>query len=168
MAIFCKADTKILVQGITGRDGGFHSKSMLDYGTNIVAGVTPGRGGQTFENKVPVFDNVADAVAETGADTSVIFVPPAGAAGAVLDPRLELPALTDSSHSLWDWRSHSAQAKPTPKTGHSFAARQPGASPTDAICRPRGASLTASTSSGKHRSQDLATRAPRSGATRSF
>jgi succinyl-CoA synthetase alpha subunit len=85
MAIFCNADTKILVQGITGRDGGFHSKSMLDYGTNIVAGVTPGRGGQTFEGKVPVFDNVADAVAETGADASVIFVPPFGAAGAVME-----------------------------------------------------------------------------------
>jgi succinyl-CoA synthetase alpha subunit len=85
MAIFCKAETKILVQGITGRDGGFHSKSMLDYGTNIVAGVTPGRGGQTFEGKVPVFDNVADAVAETGAEASVIFVPPAGAAGAVFE-----------------------------------------------------------------------------------
>ncbi len=85
MAIFCSADTKILVQGITGRDGSFHSKSMLDYGTNIVAGVTPGRGGQTFEGKVPVFDNVADAVAETGAEASVIFVPPAGAAGAVFE-----------------------------------------------------------------------------------
>ena len=85
MAIFCRAETKILVQGITGRDGGFHSKSMLDYGTNIVAGVTPGRGGQTFESKVPIFDNVADAVAETGAEASVIFVPPAGAAGAVFE-----------------------------------------------------------------------------------
>ena len=85
MAIFCRAETKILVQGITGRDGGFHSKLMLDYGTNIVAGVTPGRGGQTFESKVPIFDNVADAVAETGAEASVIFVPPAGAAGAVFE-----------------------------------------------------------------------------------
>ncbi len=85
MAIFCSADTKILVQGITGRDGAFHSKSMLDYGTNIVAGVTPGRGGQTFDGKVPVFDTVKDAVGETGADASVIFVPPAGAAGAVFE-----------------------------------------------------------------------------------
>ncbi len=85
MAIFCKADTKILIQGITGRDGSFHAKSMLDYGTNIVAGVTPGRGGQTFEGKVPVFDSVAAAVAETGADASVIFVPPFGAAGAVFE-----------------------------------------------------------------------------------
>ena len=85
MAIFCKADTKILIQGITGRDGSFHAKSMLDYGTNIVAGVTPGRGGQTFEGKVPVFDSVAAAGAETGADASVIFVPPFGAAGAVFE-----------------------------------------------------------------------------------
>jgi len=85
MAIFCKAETKILVQGITGRDGAFHSRSMLEYGTNIVAGVTPGRGGQQSDGKVPVFDTVADAVAETGAEASVIFVPPAGAAGAVFE-----------------------------------------------------------------------------------
>jgi succinyl-CoA synthetase alpha subunit len=85
MAIFCNAETKILVQGITGRDGSFHAKSMLDYGTNLVAGVTPGRGGQTFEKTVPVFDTVAEAVAETGAEASVIFVPPAGAAGAVYE-----------------------------------------------------------------------------------
>ena len=85
MAIFCTDKTKILIQGITGRDGSFHAKSMLGYGTNIVAGVTPGRGGQTFEGKVPVFDTVKDAVAATGAEASVIFVPPAGAAGAVFE-----------------------------------------------------------------------------------
>ncbi len=85
MAIFCTAETKILVQGITGRDGSFHAKSMLDYGTKLVAGVTPGRGGQTFEDRVPVFDTVAEAVAETGAEASVVFVPPAGAAGAVAE-----------------------------------------------------------------------------------
>lgn len=85
MAIFCTDRTKILIQGITGRDGSFHAKSMLGYGTNIVAGVTPGRGGQTFEGKVPVFDTVKDAVAATGAEASVIFVPPAGAAGAVFE-----------------------------------------------------------------------------------
>ncbi len=85
MAIFCTRETKILIQGITGRDGSFHAKSMLGYGTNIVAGVTPGRGGQTFEGKVPVFDTVKDAVAATGAEASVIFVPPAGAAGAVFE-----------------------------------------------------------------------------------
>jgi succinyl-CoA synthetase alpha subunit len=85
MAIFCTRATKILIQGITGRDGSFHAKSMLGYGTNIVAGVTPGRGGQTFEGTVPVFDTVKDAVAATGAEASVIFVPPAGAAGAVFE-----------------------------------------------------------------------------------
>ncbi len=75
----------MVVQGITGRDGSFHSKGMLDYGTKLVAGVTPGKGGQTFEGKVPVFDTVADAVAETGANTSVIFVPPPFAASAVYE-----------------------------------------------------------------------------------
>lgn len=85
MAIFVNNDTKVLVQGITGRDGSFHSKGMLDYGTRLVAGVTPGKGGQTFEGKVPIFDTVADAVAETGANTSVIFVPPPFAASAVYE-----------------------------------------------------------------------------------
>jgi len=85
MAIFCNASTKVIVQGITGRDGGFHTKSMLDYGTNIVAGVTPGRGGQRFEDKIPVFDSVSDAVKETGASASVIFVPPFAAAGAIYE-----------------------------------------------------------------------------------
>ena len=85
MAIFCDGNTKVLVQGITGRDGSFHSKAMLAYGTNLVAGVTPGRGGQTFEGKVPVFDTVAEAVAETGATASVIFVPPFAAAGAIYE-----------------------------------------------------------------------------------
>lgn len=85
MAIFVNKETKVLVQGITGRDGSFHSKGMLDYGTKLVAGVTPGKGGQTFEGQVPVFDTVAEAVAETGANTSVIFVPPPFAASAVYE-----------------------------------------------------------------------------------
>ncbi len=85
MAIFCTGETKVLVQGITGRDGAFHTKSMIDYGTKVVAGVTPGRGGQMFNETVPVFDNVADAVAETGAEASVIFVPPFAAAGAIFE-----------------------------------------------------------------------------------
>ena len=85
MAIFCDASTKVIVQGITGRDGSFHTKSMLEYGTKVVGGVTPGRGGQTFEDKVPVFDSMAEAVAETGADASVIFVPPFTAAGAIYE-----------------------------------------------------------------------------------
>jgi len=85
MAIFVNNETKVVVQGITGRDGSFHSKGMLDYGTKLVAGVTPGKGGQTFEGQVPVFDTVQDAVSETGANTSVIFVPPPFAADAVYE-----------------------------------------------------------------------------------
>ncbi|MFN8650816.1 MAG: succinate--CoA ligase subunit alpha [Gemmatimonadales bacterium] len=85
MSIFADKKTKLLVQGITGRDGSFHAKQMLEYGTQVVAGVTPGKGGQTFEGKVPVFNTVADAVAATGADASVIYVPPVGAAGAIFE-----------------------------------------------------------------------------------
>ncbi len=85
MAIFVDRSTKVVVQGITGRDGGFHASQMLAYGTRIVAGVTPGRGGQKFEGKVPVYDTVKQAVAEQGANTSVIFVPPSGAAGAIYE-----------------------------------------------------------------------------------
>ncbi|HEU4763206.1 MAG TPA: succinate--CoA ligase subunit alpha [Gemmatimonadales bacterium] len=85
MSVFIGKDTKLVVQGITGRDGSFHAKQMIAYGTRVVAGVTPGKGGQTFEGKVPVFDTVADAVAKTGANTSVIYVPPAGAAGAIYE-----------------------------------------------------------------------------------
>ncbi len=85
MAIYCDASTKVLVQGITGRDGSFHTRSMLAYGTRVVAGVTPGKGGQTFEGTVPVFDTVAEAVAATGAEASVVFVPPPAAAGAVCE-----------------------------------------------------------------------------------
>jgi len=85
MSIFANRGTRLLVQGITGRDGSFHAKQMLEYGTRIVAGVTPGKGGQVFEGKVPVFNTVAEAVAETGADASIIYVPPAGAAGAIFE-----------------------------------------------------------------------------------
>ena len=85
MAIFVNKETRVLVQGITGRDGSFHTSEMLDYGTPVVAGVTPGKGGQVFADRVPVFDTVTDAVRATGANTSVIFVPPAFAAGAVLE-----------------------------------------------------------------------------------
>jgi succinyl-CoA synthetase alpha subunit len=74
-----------LVQGITGSAGAFHAKKCLEYGTKVVAGVTPGRGGEKFEGTVPVFNTVQDAVKETGADASVIFVPPPGAADAILE-----------------------------------------------------------------------------------
>ena len=85
MSIFVDAGTRLLVQGITGREGSFHTRQMLEYGTNVVAGVTPGKGGQTFEGKVPVFNTVADAVRKTGANTSVIYVPPMAAAAAVIE-----------------------------------------------------------------------------------
>ncbi len=85
MSIFVDQSTRLVVQGITGRDGSFHSKQMLEYGTQVVAGVTPGKGGQQFEGRVPIFNTVAEAVRETGANTSVIYVPPVGAAGAIYE-----------------------------------------------------------------------------------
>lgn len=85
MAILVNSDTRILVQGITGSFGGKHAKLSLDYGTQLVAGVTPGKGGQTFEGSTPIFDTVAEAVAETKATVSVIFVPAPFAADAILE-----------------------------------------------------------------------------------
>ena len=85
MSIFINKDTKLVVQGITGRDGSFHTKQMMEYGTNVVAGVTPGKGGQKFETTVPVFNTVYDAVSATGANTSVIYVPPMFAADAIME-----------------------------------------------------------------------------------
>lgn len=85
MSIFIDGKTTLVVQGITGRDGSFHAKQMLEYGTCVVAGVTPGKGGQRFENKVPIFDTVTRAVGETGANTSVIYVPPMFAADAIME-----------------------------------------------------------------------------------
>jgi succinyl-CoA synthetase alpha subunit len=85
MSIFIDQSTTLIVQGITGRDGSFHSKQMMEYGTRVVGGVTPGKGGQTFEGKVPIFNTVIDAVRETGANTSVIYVPPMFAADAIFE-----------------------------------------------------------------------------------
>ena len=85
MSIFIGTDTRLLVQGITGRDGSFHAKQMLEYGTALVAGVTPGKGGQKFESRVPIFDTVAEAVSATGANTSVIYVPARFAADAIFE-----------------------------------------------------------------------------------
>ena len=85
MSIFIDKNTTLVVQGITGRDGSFHAKQMMEYGTKVVAGVTPGKGGQKFESTVPIFNTVADAVASTGANTSVIYVPPMYAADAILE-----------------------------------------------------------------------------------
>jgi succinyl-CoA synthetase alpha subunit len=85
VSILIDDSTTVIVQGITGRDGSFHTKQMLEYGTKIVAGVTPGKGGQKFEDKVPVFNTVADAMAATKANTSVIYVPPLYAADAIME-----------------------------------------------------------------------------------
>jgi succinyl-CoA synthetase alpha subunit len=85
MSILVNSQTRLLVQGITGAFGARHTQLSLAYGTQVVAGVTPGKGGQLFEKKVPVFDTVAQAVRETGATASAIFVPPAFAADAILE-----------------------------------------------------------------------------------
>jgi succinyl-CoA synthetase alpha subunit len=85
VSIFIDDSTTLLVQGITGRDGGFHTRQMIEYGTKVVGGVTPGKGGQTFEGTVPVFHTVHAAVKATGANTSVIYVPPMYAADAIME-----------------------------------------------------------------------------------
>jgi len=85
MSSFVDAKTRLLVQGITGREGSFHARQMLEYGTAVVGGVTPGKGGQTFEGKVPVFNTVYEAVRVTGANATVIYVPPMAAAAAVFE-----------------------------------------------------------------------------------
>ncbi len=85
MSIFVDRNTKLLVQGITGSAGSFHAEQMIAYGTRVVAGVTPGRGGTRFQVTVPIYDTVADAVRETGANASVIFVPPPFAADSIME-----------------------------------------------------------------------------------
>jgi succinyl-CoA synthetase alpha subunit len=85
VSVFIDKSTRLLVQGITGRDGSFHAKQMMAYGTTVVAGVTPGKGGQRFEGTVPVFNTVAEAVRETEANAAVIYVPAAVAASAILE-----------------------------------------------------------------------------------
>src|SRR6185369_10859614 len=88
MSILVKPNTKVLVQGITGSFGARHAELSIDYGSQIVAGVTPGKGGQVFEHggkKVPIFDTVAEAVKQTGATASAVFVPPAFCGDAILE-----------------------------------------------------------------------------------
>lgn len=89
MSIYADQNTRVIVQGITGRDGSFHARQMMAYGTRVVGGVTPGKGGQSFAGpegrSVPVFNTVADAVASTNADASVIYVPPPFAASAIME-----------------------------------------------------------------------------------
>jgi succinyl-CoA synthetase alpha subunit len=85
VSIFIDKSTTLIVQGITGRDGSFHTRQMIEYGTRVVAGVTPGKGGQKFDDAVPIFNTVAEAVKATGANTSVIYVPPNYAADAMME-----------------------------------------------------------------------------------
>ena len=85
MSILVNENTRLLVQGITGREGSFHAERCKAYGTNLVAGVTPGKGGETVLDGVPVFDSVREAVGSTGANVSLIFVPPPFAADAILE-----------------------------------------------------------------------------------
>src|SRR5512137_1028150 len=85
MSILVNPDTKVLIQGITGQFGAQHTRLSLAYGTRVVAGVTPGKGGQLFEKQVPIFNTVAEAVRATGATVSVVFVPSSFAADAILE-----------------------------------------------------------------------------------
>ena len=85
MSVFIDNNTRLLVQGITGRDGSFHTRQMIEYGTQVVGGVTPGKGGQKFDEKVPIFNTVHQAVKETGANATVIYVPPMFAADAMME-----------------------------------------------------------------------------------
>jgi succinyl-CoA synthetase alpha subunit len=85
MSVLVDKNTRLVVQGITGTAGAFHTRQCMEYGTNVVAGVTPGKGDQRFDDKVPVFDTVAEARRETECDVSMIFVPPPGAADAILE-----------------------------------------------------------------------------------
>ena len=92
MSILVDQNTRLLVQGITGREGSFHAERCMSYGTNLVAGVTPGKGGEKFMDSVPVFNSVQDAVDETGANVALIFVPPPFASDAILEAAdAELP-----------------------------------------------------------------------------
>jgi len=85
MSVLVDSNTRLLVQGITGKSGSFHAKGCMDYGTNVVAGVTPGRGGETFEDNVPIFDTVKEAREQTGCNATMIFVPPPFAADGIME-----------------------------------------------------------------------------------
>ena len=92
MSILINNNTRLVVQGITGKTGTFHTQQCVEYGTNVVAGVTPGKGGQLWENTIPVCNTLKEAVNEHGANASVIYVPPAFAADSILEARdAEIP-----------------------------------------------------------------------------
>jgi succinyl-CoA synthetase alpha subunit len=85
LSILVDKNTRLVVQGITGGEGTFHTRQMIEYGTNVVAGVTPGKGGQKFDDKIPIYNTVEEAMAKQGANTAIIFVPPAFAADAIIE-----------------------------------------------------------------------------------
>ena len=85
MSILINKDTKVVVQGITGKEGAFHTKQMISYGTQVIAGVTPGKGGKKDVNKIPIYNTLKDAKQDTGVNTSIVFVPPSFAADACLE-----------------------------------------------------------------------------------
>ena len=115
MSIFIDESTRLVVQGITGRDGGFHTRQMIEYGTQVVAGVTPGKGGQLFDDSVPVFDTVAEAVKQHGANTSVVYVPAAFAADAPRQARLDQPSVgSDCGARLMPPSGHCPGPRPPP------------------------------------------------------
>ncbi len=101
MSILVDENTRLMVQGITGREGSFHAKRCREYGANLVAGVTPGRGGMMFDETVPVYNTVEQAVAETGADASLIFVPPPFAADAIVESvPAGIPVITSTTEGI--------------------------------------------------------------------
>ena len=103
MSILVNNKTKLVVQGITGREGSFHAIRCKNYGTNLVAGVTPGQGGNKFDQTVPIFDTVEEAVRMTGANTSLIFVPPPFAIEAIsesIDSGIEVIAALQKVYQL--------------------------------------------------------------------
>ena len=112
MSVLLNKNSRVIVQGFTGSEGTFHAQQMLDYGTNLVGGVTPGKGGQEHLGK-PVFDTVRDAVEQTGSDTSVIFVPPAFAADDILeaaDAGIKLVVCNTRGSQGWHYaRFHSSK-----------------------------------------------------------
>ena len=118
MSIFVDQNTKLLVQGITGREGQFHTRQCIAYGTQVVAGVTPGKGGQKMD-EVPVFNTVREAVAETGANCSMIFVPPPFAADAVMEAvdggvelRMQLSSLIEVHRWVLSWGGEATAIAP--------------------------------------------------------
>src|SRR5438105_3250818 len=114
MSVLVDTNTRLVVQGITGNAGGFHARQCMDYGTNVVAGVTPGKGGQMFDGKVPVFDTAAEARAQTDCNVSMIFVPAPAAADSILealDAGLELVVCITEGIPVMDMMRVKAQLR---------------------------------------------------------